>query len=326
MKHVGKKIVNTAKKVVNTVVKVAKTVIKTVKNAITHTNQRSNGALSSNSSKKNPVKYIRNGYSNSYQGNTSGYSGNKISSGSRFVKTNRNGKTNGIYTSFHAYVDARTSEIRKEIKRELCNKDRERIQEQLKAGAIVAGLSIIFTTNMELQRLKEKFPNISIEYTGTISDSLKLGIGIATIIGGAGLTILGGGGTVMSGGLAAEVSVPTAVAGVGIAGTGVAIAGSALSNMFDVRIQKSSKNKGSTDSNKKPTSRNQMQKQVEKGQAPKEVDRVDGAHTEGQQPHVHFKDGTSLNQDGTVHDAHKGTPNLTNSTRKWLEENGWKGN
>ena len=225
VKNVGKKIVNTAKKVVNTVVKAAKTVIKTVKNAITHTNQRSNGALSSNSSKKNPVKYIRNGYSNSYQGNTSGYSGNKISSGSRFVKTNRNVKTNGIYTSFHAYVEARTSEIRKEIKRELCNKDRERIQEQLKAGAIVAGLSIIFTTNMELQRLKEKFPN---EYTGTISDSLKLGTGIATIIGG--------GGTVMSGGLAAEVSVPTAVAGVGIAGTGVAIAGSALSNMFDVRI------------------------------------------------------------------------------------------
>ena len=236
VKNVGKKIVNTAKKVVNTVVKAAKTVIKTVKNAITHTNQRSNGALSSNSSKKNPVKYIRNGYSNSYQGNTSGYSGNKISSGSRFVKTNRNGKTNGIYTSFHAYADARTREIRKEIKRKLCNKDRERIQEQLKAGAIVAGLSIIFTTNMELQRLKEKFPNISIEYTGTISDSLKLGTGIATIIGGAGLTILGGGGTVMSGGLAAEVSVPTAVAGVGIAGTGVAIAGSALSNMFDVRI------------------------------------------------------------------------------------------
>ena len=249
VKNVGKKIVNTAKKVVNTVVKAAKTVIKTVKNTITHTNQRSNGALSSNSSKKNPVKYIRNGYSNSYQGNTSGYSGNKISSGSRFVKTNRNGKTNGIYTSFHAYVDARTSEIRKEIKRELCNKDRERIQEQLKAGAIVAGLSIIFTTNMELQRLKEKYPNISIEYTGTISDSLKLGTGIATIIGGAGLTILGGGGTVMSGGLAAEVSVPTAVAGVGIAGTGVAIAGSALSNMFDVRIQKSSKKAGMESNN-----------------------------------------------------------------------------
>ena len=38
-----------------------------------------------------------------------------------------------------------------------------------------------------------------------------------------------------------------------------------------------------------------------------------------EKPHVHFKDGTALNQDGTVHDAHKGTPNLTNGTRKWVE-------
>ena len=316
----------TVVKAAKTVIKTVKNVVKTVKNAISRPNQRIKNALVSNSSKKNSVKFTGNGYSNFYQGNKSRYSGNKISNGTKFVKTNSNGKANGIYTSFHAYAEARTSEIRQEIKRKLCSKDSERIQKQIKTGAIVAGLSIIFTSNMELQRLIEKFPNIRIEYTGTLKDSLKLSTGIAMIIGGAGLTILGGGGTVMSGGLAAEVSVPAAVAGVGVAGTGVAIAGSALSNMFDVRIQKSSKNKGSTDSNKKPTSRNQMQKQVEKGQAPKEVDRVDGAHTEGQQPHVHFKDGTSLNQDGTVHDAHKGTPNLTNSTRKWLEENGWKGN
>ena len=38
-----------------------------------------------------------------------------------------------------------------------------------------------------------------------------------------------------------------------------------------------------------------------------------------EKPHVHFKDGTALNQDGTVHDAHKGKPNLTNGTRKWVE-------
>ena len=69
----------------------------------------------------------------------------------------------------------------------------------------------------------------------------------------AGLTILGGGGTVMSGGLAAEVSVPTAVVGVGIAGTGVSIADSALSNMFDVQIQKSSKKAG-TESNNESSS------------------------------------------------------------------------
>lgn len=82
----------------------------------------------SNSSKKNSVKFTGNGYSNSYQGNKSRYSGNKISNGTKFVKTNSNGKANGIYTSFHAYAEARTSEIRQEIKRKLCSKDSERIQ------------------------------------------------------------------------------------------------------------------------------------------------------------------------------------------------------
>lgn len=77
---------------------------------------------------------------------------------------------------------------------------------------------------------------------------------------------------------------------------------------------------------KKPTSQSQMQKQVERGQAPKEVDRVDKPHIEGQQPHVHFKDGTSQNIDGSVHDAHRGTPNLTNKVKKWLTNNGWKVN
>ncbi len=45
-----------------------------------------------------------------------------------------------------------------------------------------------------------------------------------------------------------------------------------------------------------------MQKQVEKGQAPDEVDRVDKTHDKHGQDHVHFKDGTSINKDGTIHD------------------------
>ena len=84
--------------------------------------------------------------------------------------------------------------------------------------------------------------------------------------------------------------------------------------------------KNGNDTSKKPTSQNQMQKQVEKGQAPREVDRVDSSHTKGQQPHIHFKDGTAINQDGTVHDLHKGIPNITNEILKWLEKNGWKAN
>lgn len=66
-----------------------------------------------------------------------------------------------------------------------------------------------------------------------------------------------------------------------------------------------------------------MQQQVKIGQAPKEVDRVDPAHIQGQQPHVHFKDKTSLNQDGTVHDAHNGIPNPNNKTKEWLRQNNW---
>ena len=51
----------------------------------------------------------------------------------------------------------------------------------------------------------------------------------------------------------------------------------------------------------KSTSPNQMQKQVGRRQAPKEVDRVDTGNTaSGAQPHIHFKGGyKSLNMDGT---------------------------
>lgn len=67
-----------------------------------------------------------------------------------------------------------------------------------------------------------------------------------------------------------------------------------------------------------------LQRQVERGQAPRDVDRADKPHVPGQEPHVHFKDGTFLNKDGTIHDAHKGTPNPSNKVIKWLKENGWK--
>ena len=77
---------------------------------------------------------------------------------------------------------------------------------------------------------------------------------------------------------------------------------------------------------KKVTSPNQMQKQVLRGQAPKDVIRVDNPKIPGQKPHIHFKDGTALNIDGTIHDAKNGIPSLSNEVRIWLFDNGWKGN
>ena len=73
----------------------------------------------------------------------------------------------------------------------------------------------------------------------------------------------------------------------------------------------------------KPSIPGKMQKEVEKGKAPKEVDHVDSGHVPGQEPHVHLKDGTSLTQTGKVHDKHKGIPNPTKQTKKWLKKHGW---
>ena len=116
-----------------------------------------------------------------------------------------------------------------------------------KQATMIAGMSAMVVTKMELQRLKEKLPNISIRYTGTWKDSLKFGVGMATTAAGIILALLGGGSEILTGGVSTAISVPAAASGIAIAGTGLAISGSALANMFDVRIQKSESNKGNGD-------------------------------------------------------------------------------
>ena len=116
-----------------------------------------------------------------------------------------------------------------------------------KQATMIAGMSAMVVTKMELQRLKEKLPNISIRYTGTWKDSLKFGVGMATTAAGIILALLGGGSEILAGGVSTAVSVPAAASGIAIAGTGLAISGSALANMFDVRIQKSESSKGNGD-------------------------------------------------------------------------------
>jgi len=70
-----------------------------------------------------------------------------------------------------------------------------------------------------------------------------------------------------------------------------------------------------------------MQKQVEKGQAPKEVDRVDKPHTPNDpnsKPHIHFGENkAALNNDGTWHDVGKPHPIITDKIAEWLLKNGW---
>lgn len=118
-----------------------------------------------------------------------------------------------------------------------------------KQATMIAGMSAMVVTKMELQRLKEKLPNISIRYTGTWKDSLKFGVGMAATAAGIILALLGCGSEILTGGVSTAVSVPAAASGIAIAGTGLAISGSALANMFDVRIQKSESSKGDGEKN-----------------------------------------------------------------------------
>lgn len=67
-------------------------------------------------------------------------------------------------------------------------------------------------------------------------------------------------------------------------------------------------------------------KQVEAGKAPREVDRVDKGNPDipNNKDHVHFKDDTALNYDGTLSHEGKGIPKITKGIRTWLAKNGWQ--
>ena len=84
-----------------------------------------------------------------------------------------------------------------------------------------------------------------------------------------------------------------------------------------------------TASSKEAKSQGQMQQQVVRGQAPKEVQRVDPPHNRdndpNSKPHIHFGDDKrALNSDGTWHDVGKAIPKITRKIAKWILENGWK--
>ncbi|WP_141924272.1 polymorphic toxin-type HINT domain-containing protein [Haloactinospora alba] len=68
---------------------------------------------------------------------------------------------------------------------------------------------------------------------------------------------------------------------------------------------------------------NQVADKIKKGNAPRGVERLDKGQPEtGEQPHIHFDDGSALNLDGSWKGGHP-PGNPTKKQRKWLEEIGW---
>ena len=137
----------------------------------------------------------------------------------------------------------------------------------------------------------------------TIGHGVALGTGLAEIV-------LGGGGEIASLGIATPLAIPLGLHGVSVMAT-------ATSKLLSTPFQK--------DAPAKPSSPGKMQREVEKGQAPKDVHRVDNAHNpnQGGKPHAHYKDGTASNNDGTTHDAKNGTPNPVQKVIDWLLKHNW---
>lgn len=70
----------------------------------------------------------------------------------------------------------------------------------------------------------------------------------------------------------------------------------------------------------KITSPNQLNMQIQTGNAPPGLERVDVGKVKGEQAHIHFKDGSALNIDGTWK---HGETKLTTQQEKWIRKNGW---
>ena len=152
---------------------------------------------------------------------------------------------------------------------------------------------------------------------------------IASVIQG-GAEVGGGEGTVTgavavtagSGGLAVEVTAPAAAVG-GLAIVHGAITGTtAASSLISQKGRVNAEGlQGAKDA----------QKQVQKGQAPDGVDRVDipktdpnGKPLHGQQPHAHVttnKKKSAINQDGSLK---HGNGSITETIKNWLQSHGWK--
>jgi hypothetical protein len=137
---------------------------------------------------------------------------------------------------------------------------------------------------------------------------LELTVGTSAAIGGTG---------------EAATTSPAAVTGVGAvvpaAGVGVAVAGVAVDVHGAVTGIRAAKNIVAM-ATKKPSSAGRMQKEVERGRAPKSVDRVDKGRGPNEQDHVHFADRSARNQDGSWK---HGFSDLSKQVTDWLAKHGW---
>ena len=280
IKSAAKKVTTTVKNTYNKAKTWVKNTYNKAKNWVSNTYQNAKKALtnvvsSSSSSEKNKSGKSSSGGRYSSGGSNAGnrkYSSSSRGSGkSNFYRPSTYEWAKGFGQSRYNWFSSKMKEsgnirnswtkaVEKTV-RKFCttaSRIKKDAVRSVKAANIAIGISAITIGKMKLEQLKKKLPNIniSIDYTGTWKDSLQLGLGIVTTGGGLLLTLASGGSEIASVGSSSAISIPAATEGIAIAGTGLAISGSALTNMFDVRIQKSESNKGKGDGESNKTKGN----------------------------------------------------------------------
>ena len=195
---------------------------------------------------------------------------------------------------------------------------------------IVVGYGIGFVTNVipGTGFLRDTYtPTDASDYNNALRgmDNASMVVGAAMIVdGGINITT---GGTVATAGVAVTagsagtgvvVGAPVAAGGATIAGIGTVEIGAGTLLMSNAGTNKSA----GYDRGKKETTKslNQLNKDIDKGKAPKNIDRFDKPHNQHGQEHVHFKDGSALNKDGTWKE---GSYDMTKKQIEYLIENGW---
>jgi RHS repeat-associated protein len=139
--------------------------------------------------------------------------------------------------------------------------------------------------------------------------------GTTGVLGAAAGFIAGGGGgalaSVPTGGLAAPVTIPAgAVAGAATGGIAGKLTGEAITNVLFAG---------------RASGAGRMQREVERGQAPRQVRRVDKGNPSDPgdlEPHVHLRDGSALTQGGRW--KHGGDGGVPKTVADWLRNHGWR--
>lgn len=190
----------------------------------------------------------------------------------------------------------------------------------------IAGVFIGVTSNvLPVPGLRDAYsPNDPLDYNSSLmaADKASTMVGEAMIAAGIAASAAGKDGAAVGLAVTASgvgtpegIAISTVSGTAAVAGDATALAGGYL--MFNA--QKNSKegyNRG--DRKKSP---NQINNEIKKGKAPSSFERVDVGKTKGEQQHIHFKDKSALNMDGSWK---HGTHTLTRTEQEYLKNNGWQ--